>query len=83
VQASLFVAVLEAEIADLKARIDAAEQRWARRRSRSRIAAEVPERLVRLHTELAEATRLVESLKKRRTRAAASSAPRPEPASSQ
>ena len=74
-QASLFVAVLEAEIAELRARIDAAELRWARRRSRSRIPVDAPERLVRLRAELAEAIRLLDSLKKRRKRAASSAPP--------
>lgn len=74
-QASRFVAVLEAEITELQARTDAAELRWARRRSRSRIPVEAPERLVRLRAELAEAIRLRDSLKKRRKRAASSAPP--------
>jgi hypothetical protein len=74
-QASLFIAVLETEITELRARIDAAELRWARRRSRSRMPVEAPERLVRLRAELEEAIRLRDSLKKRRTRAASFAPP--------
>jgi hypothetical protein len=60
-QAAVFVAALRAEITGLQARIDAAEQRWARRQLRSPgIMLEVPERLVRLRAQLDEATLLLD-----------------------
>jgi hypothetical protein len=60
-QASLFAAALKTEIADLRARLEAAEQRWKVRQSRlSDDEIEQPERLVRLRSQLDEATRLLE-----------------------
>jgi hypothetical protein len=57
-QVSMFAAVLEAELADLRVRVDAAEKRWAARQSRaSGVEIEVPERLIRLRAQLDEATR--------------------------
>jgi predicted nucleic acid-binding Zn-ribbon protein len=58
-QASVFAAALKTEIADLQARIKAAEQRWEKRQSRLiRSEIERPERLVRLRSQLDEANRL-------------------------
>ena len=60
-QAAVFAAALKAEITGLQARVEAAEQRWARRRFRaSGIELEVPERLVRLRAQLDEATLLLD-----------------------
>lgn len=63
-QASLFANLLEDEVADLRARITSAEQRWQRRRG-SRQDSELPQRLVRLQAQLDEATRLLDSLRSR------------------
>lgn len=66
-QADLFAAALDAEIADLRARVEAAEQRWAQRQFRaSRVELELPERLVRLRAQLDEATRLLDRCRRRR-----------------
>ena len=60
-QASVFAAALKTEIADLQARIEAAEQRWEKRQSRLiRSEIERPERLVRLRAQLDEANRLLD-----------------------
>jgi hypothetical protein len=59
-QASLFAAALQTEIADLRERVDAAEQRWSQRRCQdSETELEVPERLVRLRAQLDEAILLL------------------------
>jgi hypothetical protein len=59
-QAASFVAALDAAIADLRARIGEAERRWALRQSRAAGELDMPERLVRLHSQLVEATRLLD-----------------------
>ena len=60
-QAALFAAALKTEVTGLRARVEAAEQRWARRQFRaSSIEREVPERLVRLRAQLDEATLLLD-----------------------
>jgi hypothetical protein len=60
-QVALFAATLDAEIADLRARVEAAEQRWEQRQLRaSPVELEVPEGLVRLRDQLDEATGLLD-----------------------
>jgi hypothetical protein len=60
-QAALFATALKTEVTGLQARVEAAEQRWERRRFRaSSIEREVPERLVRLRAQLDEATLLLD-----------------------
>jgi hypothetical protein len=69
-QASLFVAELNAEITQLRARVEAAEQRWQQRRLRSPNELEPPERLMRLRAQLDEATRVLATVKAGRRRRA-------------
>ena len=60
-QAALFASALDAAVADLHARVNAAEQRWEQRQVRaSGVELEVPERLVRLRAQLDEATKLLD-----------------------
>lgn len=60
-QAASFAAALDAAIVDLRARIEGAQRRWELRQYRAPgVELEMPERLVRLRSQLDEATRLLE-----------------------
>ncbi|MCV7334031.1 MULTISPECIES: hypothetical protein [Mycolicibacterium] len=63
-QSRLFEDILIGEIAELRDLLAATELRWRRLRERSRVAdAPLPEALVRLHSRIAEAERLLVQLR--------------------
>ncbi|QZH60983.1 hypothetical protein K1X22_04090 [Mycolicibacterium farcinogenes] len=63
-QSRLFEDILIGEIAELRDLLAATELRWRRLRERSRVAdAPMPEALVRLHSRIAEAERLLVQLR--------------------
>ncbi len=65
-QSRLFEDILIGEIAELRNLLAATELRWRRLRERSRVAdAPMPEALVRLHSRIAEAERLLVQLRAR------------------